>query len=199
MQHHLMTTNLPGVVRSPINGTVVEKLISPGQLLQAATTPCFTVADLSQVWVMADFFESDLADVAVGNSAEIITSADPQAAFPARWANISAIVDPNTRSIGVRVSVAKNPGGLLKKQMYVRVLIRSSRETTGLLAPVSAILRNDENLPFVYLAGADGTFARRQVTLGSRVDEQYEIKSGLAEGDPIVTDGGLFVQFLQNQ
>lgn len=197
MQHHLVTTNLPGVVRSPISGTVVEKLISPGQLLQAATTPCFTVADLSQVWVLADVFESDLGSVAIGDTAEIITSAAAQA-IPGAVDNVSAMVDPNTRSIAVRV-VAKNPGQVLKKQMYVRVLIHSSRESAGLLAPVSAILRNDENLPFVYLAGADGSFARRQVTLGSRVEEQYEIKSGLAEGDQIVTDGGLFVQFLQNQ
>jgi cobalt-zinc-cadmium efflux system membrane fusion protein len=197
MQHHLVTTNLPGVVRSPISGTVVEKFISPGQLLQAATTPCFTVADLSQVWVLADIFESDLPEVAIGDTAEIITSAAPQG-IPGAVDNVAAMVDPNTRSIAVRV-VAKNPGGALKKQMYVRVLIHSSRESTGLLAPVSAILRNDENLPFVYLAGADGSFARRQVTLGSRVGEQYEIKSGLAEGDQIVIDGGLFVQFLQNQ
>lgn len=107
-------------------------------------------------------------------------------------------MDPNTRSIGVRV-VAKNPGEVLKKQMYVRVLIHASRESTGLLVPTSAILRNDENLPFVYLAEKDGGFARRQVSLGSRVDEHYEIISGLAEGDQIVIDGGLFVQFLQNQ
>ena len=197
MQRHLITTNLPGVVRSPISGTVVEKLISPGQLLQAAGTPCFTVADLSQVWVMANIFESDLASIAVGDAAEIITSADPKA-LPGMVDNISAIVDPNTRSIGVRV-LAKNPGEVLKKQMYVRVLIHSSRESTGLLVPVPAILRDDENLPFVYLAGADGSFGRRQVTLGSRVDERYEITSGLTAGDQVVIDGGLFVQFLQNQ
>jgi cobalt-zinc-cadmium efflux system membrane fusion protein len=87
----------------------------------------------------------------------------------------------------------------LKKQMYVGVLIHSSREGAGLLVPTSAVLRNDENLPFVYLAAKDGTFARRQVTLGSRVEDSYEITSGLAEGDQIVVDGGLFVQFLQNQ
>ncbi len=197
IQHHLVTTNLAGVVRSPNSGTVVEKLISPGQLLQAAGTPCFTVADLSQVWVMANIFESDVSSVAIGDAVEIITSA-ATGSIPGTVDNISAIVDPNTRSIGVRV-VAKNPGEVLKKQMYVRVLIHSSRETTGLLAPVSAILRDDENLPFVYLAGADGSFGRRQVTLGSRVDDQYEIKSGLAEGDQIVIDGGLFVQFQQNQ
>ena len=58
-----------GSIRSPITGTVVEKLITPGQLLQAGTTPCFTVADLSQVWVTANLFESDLAFVAQGDPA----------------------------------------------------------------------------------------------------------------------------------
>ena len=62
-----------GVIRSPIAGTVVEKLITPGQLLQAGTTPCFTVADLSRVWVMAQLFGSDLASVSVGDPAEVVT------------------------------------------------------------------------------------------------------------------------------
>jgi cobalt-zinc-cadmium efflux system membrane fusion protein len=197
MQRHLITTNLPGVVRSPIAGTVVEKLISPGQLLQAAGTPCFTVADLSRVWVMANVFESDIASIAAGDTAEVITAASSNS-IPGRVDNISAIVDPDTRSIGVRV-VAGNPGEILKKQMYVRVLIHSSRESTGLLVPVGAVLRNDENLPFVYVADAAGSFERRRVTLGSRVGERYEITAGLNENDQIVTDGGLFVQFVQNQ
>ena len=61
------------MIRSPITGTVVEKLITPGELLQAGTTPCFTVANLSRVWVMAQIFGSDLASVSVGDTAEIIT------------------------------------------------------------------------------------------------------------------------------
>ena len=150
------TTNITGVIRSPLAGTVVEKLITPGQLLQAGTTPCFTVADLSQVWVMADIYESQLSTVQIGDSADVVTSASPDS-IPGTVDNISAILDPNTRSIGVRV-LAKNPQGILKKQMYVRVLIHSGREDTGLLAPVPAILRDDENLPFVYAALPDGSF-----------------------------------------
>jgi cobalt-zinc-cadmium efflux system membrane fusion protein len=197
IQEDRPATVLAGVIRAPLTGTVVEKLITPGQLLQAGTTPCFTVADLSQVWVAADIFESQLASVAIGDAAEVVTSASPDG-LPGTVDNISAILDPNTRSIGVRV-VAKNPGELLKKQMYVRVLIHSSRESTGLLAPVAAILRDDENLPFVYLAQADGSFERRHVSLGSRVGDQYEITTGLKDGEQIVVDGGLFVQFQQNQ
>jgi cobalt-zinc-cadmium efflux system membrane fusion protein len=186
-----------GIIRSPIAGTVVEKLITPGQLLQAGTTPCFTVADLSQVWVMANIFESDLAAVEEGDPTEVVTSASPTN-LPGTVDYISAIVDPSTRAIGVRV-VANNPKGILKKQMYVRVLIHSRREQTGLLAPVPAVLRDDENLPFVYLANADGSFSRRRITLGGRVGDRYETTAGLTAGDQVVVEGGLFLQFLQNQ
>jgi len=186
-----------GNIRSPIAGTVVEKLITPGQLLEAGTTPCFTIADLSQVWVTANIFESDLASVAQGDPAEIVTSAWPTNLI-GTVDYISAIVDPNTRAIGVRV-VAKNPNDILKKQMYVRVLIQSRREETGLLVPVSAVLRDDEDLPFVYLANADGSFARRRITVGSRVGERYETTVGLRGGEQVVIEGGLFLQFIESQ
>ncbi|MEO5811028.1 MAG: efflux RND transporter periplasmic adaptor subunit, partial [Rhodanobacter sp.] len=67
------------------------------------------------------------------------------------------------------------------------------------LVPVSAILRNDENLPFVYVARPDGGFAQRPVTLGERVDKRYLIDAGLKVGEQIVVDGGIFVQSMQNQ
>jgi cobalt-zinc-cadmium efflux system membrane fusion protein len=186
-----------GAIRSPLAGTVVEKLITPGQLLQTGTTPCFTVADLSQVWVMANLFESDLAAVEDGDPAEIITSASPTS-LPGTVDYISAIVDPNTRAIAVRV-IAKNPKDILKKQMYVRVLLHSRQDETGLLVPVSAVLRDEENLPFVYLANTDGSFSRRRITLGSRVGERYETTAGLTAGDQVVVEGSLFLQFLQTQ
>jgi cobalt-zinc-cadmium efflux system membrane fusion protein len=186
-----------GMIRSPIAGTVVEKLITPGELLSAGTTPCFTVADLSRVWVMTQIFGSDLASVSVGDPAEVETGIATNN-FSGTVDNISALVNPDTRSVLVRV-VVENPGDFLKKQMYVRVRIQARQESTGLLVPVSAILRDDENLPFVYVAQPDGSFARRHVTLGYRAGDQYDIADGLQPGDQIVTDGGLFVQFMQNQ
>jgi cobalt-zinc-cadmium efflux system membrane fusion protein len=186
-----------GVIRSPIAGTVVERLITPGQLLQAGTTPCFTVADLSRVWVMAQIFGSDTASVSLGAQAEIMTGVG-STNFSGTVGNISALVDPNTRSVAVRVVVA-NPGEALRKQMYVRVLIHARQDSDGLLVPVSAILRDDENLPFVYAAQADGSYARQHVTLGYRTGDQYDIVEGLKAGDRIVTEGGIFVQFMQNQ
>jgi cobalt-zinc-cadmium efflux system membrane fusion protein len=197
MQEGRPTPYLGGMIRSPIAGTVVEKLITPGELLQAGATPCFTVADLSRVWVMAQMFGSDLASVRLGDPAEVVTGIDSNN-FAGIVDNISAVVDPDTRSVTVRV-VVENPGDLLKKQMYVRVLIEAREESTGLLLPVSAVLRDNENLPFVYGAKTDGSFARQHVTLGYRTGEQYDIAAGLQAGDRIVVEGGIFVQFMQNQ
>lgn len=186
-----------GVIRAPIAGTVVERLITPGQLLSAGTTPCFTIADVSRVWVMAQIFDSDIASIAVGDPAQVITGVEGKT-FTGTVGNVAALVDPNTRSVAVRV-VANNPGEILKKQMYVRVRINSRQQSSGLLVPDSAILRDDENLPFVYVAQADGSFARQRVTLGYRTGEQYDIPTGLKPGDRIVTEGGIFVQFMQSQ
>jgi cobalt-zinc-cadmium efflux system membrane fusion protein len=186
-----------GIIRSPVAGTVVEKLITPGELLEAGTTPCFTVANLSRVWVMARVFGSDLASVTLGDSAEVQTGIGSKN-YSGRVDNISALADPDTRSVVVRI-VAENPGNVLKKQMYVRVLLQSRQESSGLLVPVSAILRDDENLPFVYLVQSDGSFARQHVSLSYRTGEQFDIAAGLKAGDQIVVDGGIFVQFMQNQ
>ena len=197
IQHGRVIAHPEGMIRAPIAGTVVEKLITPGELLAAGATPCFTVADLSRVWVMAQVFGSDLSQVSPGDSAEVTTGTDSKN-LSGKVDNIAALVDPDTRSVGVRV-VVDNPGDLLKKQMYVRVRIEARAESTGLLIPVSAILRDDENLPFVYLVEPDGSFGRQHVTVASRTGDQYDIAEGLKAGDRIVVDGGIFVQFMQNQ
>jgi cobalt-zinc-cadmium efflux system membrane fusion protein len=186
-----------GMIRAPVAGTVVERLVTPGQLLEAGATPCFTVANLSRVWVMAQVFGADLATVSVGDAAEVDSGIGSNT-FSGKVDNIAALVDPDTRAVAVRV-VVDNPGDLLKKQMYVRVRLESRQESRGLLVPVSAILRDDENLPFVYQFQADGSLTRRHVTLGSRTADAYDIAEGLSAADKIVVDGALFLQFMQNQ
>jgi membrane fusion protein, heavy metal efflux system len=198
IQEGRSVARIEAMIRSPIAGTVVERLITPGQLLEAGTTTCFTVAELSRVWVMAQIFGSDLSSIRVGDTAQIITGIDGAETLAGKVDNISALVDPDTRSVSVRVA-AENPGDFLKKDMYVRVLITARQESNGLLVPVSSILRDDENLPFIYALQPDGSFARQHVTLGSRVADQYEIPEGLKAGDQVVVDGGIFVQFMQNQ
>ncbi|HEX5436826.1 MAG TPA: efflux RND transporter periplasmic adaptor subunit [Gemmatimonadaceae bacterium] len=186
-----------GVIRAPIEGTLVERLITPGELLQAGTTPCFTVADISKMWVMANVFGSDLGKVQLGDIATVTTSATPQP-FRGRVDNIAALVDPTTKATQVRVLVT-NTGRLLKKDMYVTVAIQSRHTENGLLIPVSAVLRDDDNRPFVFVQDAKGGYERRTVALGPRVDERYEITAGLHAGDRVVSEGGLFLQFAQSQ
>ena len=186
-----------GVIRAPVSGIVADKQITPGQLLQAGSTPAFTVANLSQVWVLAQIASSDLGSVGIGDAAQI----DPgngTGPFHGTVQNVSPSVDPNTRAVVARI-VAPNPGDLLKKQMYVQVSIQAGRVSTGLLVPVSAVLRDDENLPFVYVAVADGSFARRHVTLGYRDAQNFDVTSGLQSGDRVVANGAIFLQFMQSQ
>ncbi|WP_130620901.1 efflux RND transporter periplasmic adaptor subunit [Dyella amyloliquefaciens] len=188
---------ISGVIRSPTAGTVVDRQITPGQLLQAGTTPCFTVADMSHVWVMAQVADSDVASVKPGDSADVSTGVDSQR-LTGTVTKVSALVDPDTRLMPARI-VVDNGQGLLKKQAYVAVQIHSREEAKGILVPVSALLRDDENLPFVYVAQHDGSFARRSVTLGHRIGDQFDIPAGLQAGEQVVVDGGIFVQFMQNQ
>ncbi|HLX11059.1 MAG TPA: efflux RND transporter periplasmic adaptor subunit [Thermoanaerobaculia bacterium] len=189
--------NPGGILRSPIAGTVVERLITPGELLQGGTTPCFTIADLSRVWVLANIFEADLPYVAVGDPATVLTTAE-RAPLRGAVTYIAALVDPNTRAIAVRLDV-ENPGEVLKRDLYVQVAIRARRPSLGLTVPVSAVLRDDENLPFVFVAQADDTFARRRVQLGARSGDRQEVASGLQAGEPVVVEGGLFLQTAEAQ
>ena len=186
-----------GVIRAPLPGTVVERLITPGQLLQAGQTPCFTVAGLSTMWVMGNVFQNDLPDVAVGDAADIAPGAGARV-YHGRVDYVGALVDPDTRATSVRI-LTGNPDQGLKKDMYVSVTIHSRRARKGLLVPVSAVLHDDQNLPFVFVAKADSSFERRQVGLGNRIGTRYEITSGLSAGDEIIAEGGLFLQFAESQ
>jgi len=193
--------DVPAVIRATLDGTVVERLITPGQLLQAGATPAFTIADLSSVWVMANVFESDIAAVHAGESVTItIDSTTPPLTGKVDY--VGSIVDSATRATTVRLLV-QNHNNLLKRDMFVQVVIDANRSKTGILVPASAVMRDEDNLPYVYLAigRADSTqrYIRRRVTLGAHVGTQYEITSGVSAGDQVVTDGALFVQFAESQ
>lgn len=192
-----VTGSIEGVIRSPIPGVVVEKLINPGQLLEAGGTPTFTVADLSTMWVMASVYPSDLALVHAGESASIYTDASPNP-VAGRVDYVAALVDPGTKATAVRI-VANNSARLLKRDMFVRVRIHGRTTRTGLVIPASALLRDEDNLPFVFVSLADSSFARRRITYGYRVGDGYEVTSGLAAGDHVLANGALFIQFAESQ
>lgn len=187
-----------GEIRAPIEGTVVEKLISPGQLLQAGTTPCFTIAGLSSVWVMANVFETDLPYVANGDEVEVRLTDDTAHVYRGRVTYVGALVDPNSRATSVRV-LTSNPDHGLRRDMYVRAIIHSRRLRTGILLPVSAVLRDEQNLPFVFTVRNDTGYVRQPVTIGSRFGDRLEVTAGLKPGDQVIGDGGLFLQFAESQ
>lgn len=184
------------VIRAPIAGTVVAKSIVPGQTIAADATPCFTIADLSTMWVVAHLFGDDISKVRTGDTAMV--DAGNGIMIPGRVTRLGSVVDPDTRSVNARISVA-NPHGALKKQMYVTARIRSHDNDKGLLIPVSALLRDDENLPFVYVQTPGDDFERHRLTLGPRVGDRLVVRKGLHAGDKVVVDGSIFLRFIENQ
>jgi len=191
------TAPIEGAIRATLPGTVVEKFITPGQLVSGGATPAFTIANLGSMWVFASVYGADIALVSPGQRVDVLVdgSTTPVAG---RVDYIAPIVDPGTKATSVRI-VADNPRALLKRDQFVRLTIHSTREASGILVPAAAILRDDDNLPFVLIAAADGSFLRRRVTLGHRVGDRYELATGVASGDQVVADGALFVQFAESQ
>ncbi|MGA2436687.1 MAG: efflux RND transporter periplasmic adaptor subunit, partial [Bryobacteraceae bacterium] len=180
-------------VRSPISGAIVQKLISPGMLIQAGQTVCFQISDISTVWVQGHIFDRDLPSVRIGDRVEE-TNPSFDRTFSGSIAYIGSFVDPTTRTTPVRI-VTGNPGGLLKKDMFVDAVIHTGRRNNVLVAPVAAVLRDDKNEPIVYVQVEPGKFAQRPVTIGTEQDGLVEIASGLREGENVVSDGSLFLQF----
>lgn len=191
------TTSIAAVVRAPISGTVVEKLITPGQLLAAGTTPTYTIADLSTVWVLANVYANDLGDVSVGQNVDVIAD-DAAQPLPGRVDYIASLVDPGTKAVQVRL-VVPNRRQALRRDMFVQVRIKSTAEHRGILVPVSSVMRDEQNLPFVFVTAPGATFLRRKITLGRRVGDSYEAASGLVDGDQVVAEGALFLEFAETQ
>jgi cobalt-zinc-cadmium efflux system membrane fusion protein len=192
-QHQGVAINPQLAVRSPIAGIVVQKLVTPGLVIQAGTTACFTISDNSTVWVQGHIYDRDLEAVRVGDAVEE-TDSSFHRTFHGVVGYIEALIDPTTRTTSVRI-VTKNPDGLLKKDMFVDAVIHTRSGRTVITVPTSAILRNDENLPFVYLEVSPGKFGQRLINLGAEQGDETEISSGLKEGEKVVAQGSVFLQF----
>lgn len=180
-------------VLAPISGEVVERLVAPGQLLQGGNTQCFTISDMRTVWVMVNVYQQDLNAVHVGDLATIHSDAYPDV-FQGKISYLGASLDPTTRTLQARVET-QNPGEKLKKDMYVSVDLKAGVIKDALAVPDSAVLRNAENEPFVYLQVAPGQFAERTVKLGASFAGKTQIVAGVQAGDKVVGDGSLFLQF----
>lgn len=180
-------------VRAPISGTVIQKLVLPGQFIQAGMTACFMLSDVSVVWVQGHIFDRDLPSIKIGDEVEE-TNAALNRKFRGRISYIGAFLDPATRTTPVRIAT-ENPQGFLKKDMFVSAVIHTSTRNNIVVVPVAAVLRDDQNEALVYVQAEPGKFAQRSVQIGVSQNGETEILSGLQEGEKVVADGSLFLQF----
>jgi len=185
------TAQIP--VPAPVTGEIVERLVGPGQLLVGGTTQCFTISNTNSVWVLVNVYQSDLPFVHIGDIVEINTESYPDL-FHGKISYIAPALDPTTRTLQARI-VTQNPGKKLKRDMFVTALVGAGSIRDAITVPDAAILRDTENQPFVYVQTNANQFARRVVTLGSGSKGRTQITSGLKEGEHVVGDGGLFLQF----
>jgi membrane fusion protein, heavy metal efflux system len=178
---------------APMAGEVVERLCSPGQVLQTGATQCFTLSNMSSVWVLVNIYQNDVAYVHVGDEVTISNEAYP-GEVRGKIQYIAPALDPTTRTLQARIE-AQNPGERLKKDMYVTAQIRAGVIAKALMIPDAGVLRDTDNMPYVYIQTGENQFARRMVTLGESQGGKTQITSGLQAGDKIVGDGSLFLQF----
>ncbi len=181
------------VLRSPISGTVVARKVSVGEAVSAGSTLCFTITDPSAAWVIAHLYQQDLSAVQLGDSA-VIRSPVLKKPIEGKVTYIGASIDPNTLTVPVRIA-ADNADGVLKEGMYVDAEIVPAKSISAMVVPDASVLRDEDNLPFVYVEVKPGTFARRHVKLGSELDDETIVEGGLKDGDKVLADGALFVQF----
>lgn len=182
-------------VLSPIAGEVVDRTVQPGQVIQAGSTQVFTISNMSTVWVLVSVYQNDLSYVHIGDPVAVQADAFSKV-FHGRISYIAPALDPDTRTLKVRI-VTGNSGGILKKDMYVTAIVQAGR-TKALTVPDDAVLRNDVNEPFVYVLSGSNQFSQRLVTIGHSENGQTQILSGLKEGDKIVGNGSLFLQFARS-
>jgi cobalt-zinc-cadmium efflux system membrane fusion protein len=180
-------------VIAPMSGEVVERLVAPGQVIQAGQTQAFTISDMSTVWVLANLYQGDLAYVKTGDDVVVQTDAYPDS-FHGKISYVSAELDPNTRTLQARI-VVDNPGEKLKRDMYCTVMVTAGVIQNAISVPDAAVLRDDENQPFVYVTAGSNQFGRRAVEIGDSQNGQTQILKGLSVGDKVVGDGSLFLQF----
>jgi cobalt-zinc-cadmium efflux system membrane fusion protein len=182
-------------VTAPRSGIIVERNVIPGQVVaygQSDTPPTlFTIADLSAMWVLADVYEPDVSRVRIGQTATVTLACCPGTRYEGRVTYISDSVDPQTRTVKVRV-VVPNRGRALKAEMFVKVTI-STGSAKVLALPQSAIHREDGET-FVLIARGKDEYDRREVKVGVDLDGAVEVLDGVTPQDRVVSTGSILLK-----
>jgi membrane fusion protein, heavy metal efflux system len=176
-------------LRAPVAGTIVEQNVAGFEGVKSLdnTPNLFTIADLSQVWVVCDVFENDLGDVHLGDTAEIHLNAFGERTFRGKVADISRVLDPNTRSAKVRIVLA-NREGFLRPGMFAVAKFRSRKTTERVVVPATSIMRLHDK-DWVFRKEGDKNFRRVVVQAdGLAPDGMQEIRNGVTAGDEVVAN-----------
>jgi membrane fusion protein, copper/silver efflux system len=176
-------------IAAPFSGFVTGKEVFEGQKVEAGQE-LFTVADLSTVWVEAQFFESEAGAVKVGQKAGIVLAGLPGETRAGTVSFVSPVLDPGTRTVTARISVA-NPGLLLKPGMFAEVSLSLS-PAEGVLVPATAVLSTGAR-DLVYVEREPGLFTPREVKVGAREGGLALILSGVREGEKVATRAGFLL------
>jgi Cu(I)/Ag(I) efflux system membrane fusion protein len=177
-------------LHAPINGIVLEKTAVEGARF-AAGEALFRIADLSKVWVIADVFERDLAQLRVGQSAQLVLDAFPGRSFEARVAYLYPTLDAATRSTQLRLEL-DNPDGALRPGMFARVEVLTGSDAPRIAVPASAII-DDGDRQVVLVALGEGRFAPRPVRLGMRGSDFAEVLDGVEDGERVVVSASFLI------
>ena len=183
------------VVRAPRGGVIVERNVSPGQVVafgQSDTpTNLYVIADLSTMWVLADVYEPDVSKVHPGQTISVTPPCCPSERIEAKVTYISDSVDPQTRTVKVR-AIVPNPKRMLKAEMFVNVSIAAPLRKV-LVIPQSSILR-ENNETFVFVEKTKGNYERRTIKLGADLDGGAEVVAGVRPDDRIVSTGSILLK-----
>jgi Cu(I)/Ag(I) efflux system membrane fusion protein len=176
-------------LQAPLDGIVIEKMVLEGAYVMPGMN-LYKIADLSNVWIIADVYEYEAPLVTVGQEARVSLAYEPSESFTAAVIFISPVLDPTTRTIKVRLA-AKNPHLKLKPEMFANVDIKAS-SGARLAIPAEAVL--DSGLrQIVYVEKQPGVFEMREVKLGVRGETYVEVLSGIRKGERVVSSGNFLI------
>jgi cobalt-zinc-cadmium efflux system membrane fusion protein len=178
-------------VFAPVSGTITDQEITNQSGVQALTPPNpFTISDMSRVWIICDVWENNMAQVHIGEYADIHLVAYPDRVLKGRIGNILPIVDPNIRTAKVRLEV-ENPG-LMRVGMFVTATFHGETRERRATVPATAILHLHDR-EWVYTPLGNGRFRRQEVVAGNMLPGNLqEVVSGLKPGDQVVARALVF-------
>lgn len=177
-------------VYSKYSGVITKKIDHEGHWA-AAGEDIYDIVDMSVLWVMASVPEADIKAIKPGQQADIRAVSYPDELFKAKVNFISPMLNPETRTLEVRLDVT-NRNYRLKPDMYVKVEIGSAGYEWNIIVPRNAVIRTGK-MDIVYIKKDNNVFSPVMITVGGEQDGKYLITSGLSEGDEIVTSAGFLI------